>query len=35
VRIEPSRKGGGRIVIRYSSLDQLDGILTKLRSQSP
>jgi ParB family chromosome partitioning protein len=31
VRIEPSRKGGGRIVIRYSSLDQLDGILTRLR----
>jgi ParB family chromosome partitioning protein len=31
VRIEPTRKGAGRIVIRYSSLDQLDGILIKLR----
>ena len=31
VRIEPTRKGAGRIVIRYSGLDQLDGILAKLR----
>jgi ParB family chromosome partitioning protein len=31
VRIEPARKGAGRLVIRYSSLDQLDGILRKLR----
>jgi len=31
VRIEPTRKGVGRLVIRYSSLDQLDGILRKLR----
>ena len=31
VRIEPTRKGAGRVVIRYSSLDQLDGILAKLR----
>jgi len=31
VRIEPGRKGAGRLVIRYSSLDQLDGILRKLR----
>ena len=31
VRIEPARKGAGRLVIRYSSLDQLDGILKKLR----
>src|SRR5438874_13373536 len=31
VRIEPTRKGAGRLVIRYSSLDQLDGILRKLR----
>jgi ParB family transcriptional regulator, chromosome partitioning protein len=31
VRIEPTRKGAGRLVIRYSSLDQLDGILAKLR----
>jgi ParB family chromosome partitioning protein len=31
VRIEPTRKGAGRLVIRYSSLDQLDGILKKLR----
>jgi ParB family chromosome partitioning protein len=31
VRIEPTRNGAGRVVIRYSSLDQLDGILAKLR----
>jgi ParB family chromosome partitioning protein len=31
VRIEPSKQGAGRVVIRYSSLDQLDGILAKLR----
>jgi ParB family chromosome partitioning protein len=31
VRIEPARKGAGRIVIRYASLDQLDGILAALR----
>jgi ParB family transcriptional regulator, chromosome partitioning protein len=31
VRIESTRKGAGRVVIRYSSLDQLDGILAKLR----
>jgi ParB family chromosome partitioning protein len=31
VRIEPGRKGAGRLVIRYSSLDQLDGILKRLR----
>jgi ParB family chromosome partitioning protein len=31
VRIEPITKGAGRVVIRYSSLDQLDGILAKLR----
>ena len=31
VRIEPGRKGAGRIVIRYSTLDQLDGIIAKLR----
>jgi len=31
VRIEPGRKGAGRVVIRYSSLDQLDGIIAKLR----
>jgi ParB family chromosome partitioning protein len=31
VRIEPARKGAGRLIIRYSSLDQLDGILVKLR----
>jgi ParB family chromosome partitioning protein len=31
VRIEPTRKGAGRIVIRYASLDQLDGLLGKLR----
>jgi len=31
VRIEPGRKGAGRVVIRYSSLEQLDGIIAKLR----
>jgi ParB family chromosome partitioning protein len=31
VRIEPAKKGAGRVVIRYSSLDQLDGIIAKLR----
>ena len=31
VRIEATRKGGGRIVIGYSTLEQLDGILVKLK----
>ncbi|HKW79389.1 MAG TPA: ParB/RepB/Spo0J family partition protein [Casimicrobiaceae bacterium] len=31
VRIEPTRQGAGRIVVSYSSLDQLDGLLAKLR----
>ncbi|HVE49192.1 MAG TPA: ParB/RepB/Spo0J family partition protein [Casimicrobiaceae bacterium] len=31
VKIEPGRKGSGRIVIRYSSLEQLDGILARIR----
>jgi ParB family chromosome partitioning protein len=31
VQIRPKKKGAGRIVIDYSSLDQLDGILAKLR----
>jgi len=34
VRIEPTRKGAGRVVIRYSSLEQLDGILARLRRRS-
>ena len=34
VRIEPARKGAGRIVIRYASLDQLDGILAALRRRA-
>jgi ParB family transcriptional regulator, chromosome partitioning protein len=34
VRIEPSRKGAGRIVIRYASLDQLDGILATIRRRA-
>jgi len=33
VRIEPMRRGAGRIVIRYSSLEQLDGVLARLRRQ--
>jgi ParB family chromosome partitioning protein len=31
VRIEARRGGAGRIVVSYASLDQLDGILAKLR----
>jgi ParB family transcriptional regulator, chromosome partitioning protein len=31
VRIEPTRKDAGRVVIAYSSLAQLDGIVAKLR----
>lgn len=31
VRIEPTKKGSGRVVIRYSSLEQLDGILARIR----
>ena len=31
VHIEPGRKGAGRVVIRYSTLEQLDGILAKIR----
>jgi ParB family chromosome partitioning protein len=31
VRIEATRDGAGRIVVAYASLDQLDGILAKLR----
>ena len=30
VRIEPGRKGAGRIVIRYASLEELDGIVTRV-----
>jgi ParB family chromosome partitioning protein len=30
VHIEPGRQGAGRIVIRYSTLDQLDGIVERL-----
>jgi len=31
VRIEAARDGAGRVVVAYSSLDQLDGIIAKLR----
>ena len=31
VRIEPGRGGSGRVVIRYTSLEQLDGILARVR----
>jgi len=31
VKLEPGRKGSGRIVIRYTSLEELDGILARLR----
>jgi ParB family chromosome partitioning protein len=30
VHIEPGRMGAGRLVIRYSTLEQLDGIVTRL-----
>jgi len=30
VHIEPGRKGAGRVVIRYSTLEQLDGIVSRL-----
>jgi len=33
VRVEPTGKGGGRILIQYSSLEQLDGILAKIKSK--
>ncbi len=32
ISIEPGRKGAGRIVIRYASLEQLDGILARIGS---
>jgi ParB family chromosome partitioning protein len=31
VRIQPGRKGRGKLVIEYTSLDQLDGILARIR----
>jgi ParB family chromosome partitioning protein len=31
VKLEPGRKGAGRIVIHYADLDQLEGILARLR----
>jgi ParB family chromosome partitioning protein len=31
VRIDPARKGTGRITIRYSTLEQLDGIVARLK----
>jgi len=31
VRIEPGRNGAGRVVIAYSSLEQLDGILARIK----
>jgi ParB family chromosome partitioning protein len=34
VRIESTRKGAGRVVIAYSSLAQLDGILDRLRKRA-
>ena len=30
VQIEPGRKGAGRVVIRYSTLEQLDGIVERM-----
>ena len=34
VSIRHGRKGAGQIVIKYSSLDELDGVLARLRKQS-
>jgi ParB family transcriptional regulator, chromosome partitioning protein len=34
VRIEATAKGAGRIVIRYASLDQLDGMLARMRRRT-
>ncbi len=31
VNIKPGKKGAGKLVITYSSLDQLDGILGRIR----
>jgi ParB family transcriptional regulator, chromosome partitioning protein len=31
VRIEPSRMGAGRVVIGYSSLEQLDGLIARMK----
>ena len=31
VRIQHTRRGKGRLVIEYNSLEELDGILAKLR----
>jgi len=31
VRIEPGRKGAGRVVISYNTLEELDGILARIR----
>jgi ParB family chromosome partitioning protein len=31
VRIEPGSKGAGRLVISYNSLEELDGILARIR----
>jgi len=31
VHIDPGRKGAGRLVIRYSTLEQLDGIVARLQ----
>ena len=31
VRIEPGRKGAGRLVIGYGSLEELDGILARIK----
>ncbi len=31
VRIDAAKNGAGRVVIEYSSLEQLDGILARLR----
>jgi ParB family chromosome partitioning protein len=31
VRIDHTKKGGGRLVISYNSLDELDGILSHIK----
>jgi ParB family chromosome partitioning protein len=34
VKLEPGRKGSGRIVIRYTSLEELDGILARINAST-
>jgi len=35
VRIEAGRRGAGRVVIRYSTLEQLDGLVERFTTVKP